>query len=129
MAVRAPMSIPAVGSSSSSTRVVGASHLAITTFCALPPESSPGRASAPGALIASRAIAASAATRSASARSEEHTSELPSLMRISYAVFCRQIKHGDEDGVGRRARWGGDVAAGLDDSIELRPVEEKVAHP
>src|SRR3546814_3451241 len=26
----------------------------------------------------------------AQARSEEHTSELPSLMRISYAVFCLQ---------------------------------------
>src|SRR3546814_6666252 len=27
-------------------------------------------------------------------RSEEHTSELPSLMRISYAVFClKKIKH------------------------------------
>src|SRR3546814_8508196 len=26
--------------------------------------------------------------RSAQSRSEEHTSELPSLMRISYAVFC-----------------------------------------
>src|SRR3546814_8089504 len=25
-------------------------------------------------------------------RSEEHTSELPSLMRISYAVFCLKIK-------------------------------------
>src|SRR3546814_1034917 len=30
-------------------------------------------------------------TVSASARSEEHTSELQSLMRISYAVFC--LKH------------------------------------
>src|SRR3546814_5940390 len=28
-----------------------------------------------------------------SSRSEEHTSELQSLMRISYAVFCLQIKH------------------------------------
>src|SRR3546814_4245230 len=27
-----------------------------------------------------------------SARSEEHTSELRSLMRISYAVFCLKIK-------------------------------------
>src|SRR3546814_4277729 len=27
------------------------------------------------------------------ARSEEHTSELQSLMRISYAVFCLQQKH------------------------------------
>src|SRR3546814_3471677 len=30
--------------------------------------------------------------RRASARSEEHTSELQSLMRISYAVFCLQTK-------------------------------------
>src|SRR3546814_10849944 len=29
---------------------------------------------------------------SGSTRSEEHTSELPSLMRISYAVFCLQKK-------------------------------------
>src|SRR3546814_2008381 len=26
-------------------------------------------------------------------RSDEHTSELPSLMRISYAVFCLKKKH------------------------------------
>src|SRR3546814_1382755 len=31
--------------------------------------------------------------RSASARSEEHTSELQSLMRISYAVFCLKKKN------------------------------------
>src|SRR3546814_2547893 len=33
--------------------------------------------------------------REAAARSEEHTSELQSLMRISYAVFClkTKIKH------------------------------------
>src|SRR3546814_10824434 len=35
----------------------------------------------------------SAASRSASTRSEEHTSELQSLMRISYAVFCLKNKH------------------------------------
>src|SRR3546814_1936199 len=33
-----------------------------------------------------------AADRLYSARSEEHTSELQSLMRISYAVFCLQKK-------------------------------------
>src|SRR3546814_18724320 len=33
----------------------------------------------------------SGSTRMVSARSEEHTSELQSLMRISYAVFC--LKH------------------------------------
>src|SRR3546814_14549602 len=31
--------------------------------------------------------------RSAVQRSEEHTSELQSLMRISYAVFCLKKKH------------------------------------
>src|SRR3546814_3695876 len=32
-------------------------------------------------------------SRGACPRSEEHTSELQSLMRISYAVFCLQKKH------------------------------------
>src|SRR3546814_9402961 len=31
-------------------------------------------------------------TNSSRSRSEEHTSELQSLMRISYAVFCLKIK-------------------------------------
>src|SRR3546814_4731877 len=34
----------------------------------------------------------SGAGLAAAARSEEHTSELPSLMRISYAVFCLKKK-------------------------------------
>src|SRR3546814_10519540 len=33
----------------------------------------------------------------ADARSEEHTSELQSLMRISYAVFCLKKKHKQPD--------------------------------
>src|SRR3546814_2865163 len=36
--------------------------------------------------------AGSTASSQAAARSEEHTSELQSLMRISYAVFCLQKK-------------------------------------
>src|SRR3546814_8903901 len=36
--------------------------------------------------------AAKAAKRRVRARSEEHTSELQSLMRISYAVFCLKKK-------------------------------------
>src|SRR3546814_7649289 len=32
-------------------------------------------------------------TNQAKSRSEEHTSELQSLMRISYAVFCLKKKH------------------------------------
>src|SRR3546814_7061723 len=35
---------------------------------------------------------ASAAPQASSHRSEEHTSELQSLMRISYAVFCLKKK-------------------------------------
>src|SRR3546814_5257706 len=35
---------------------------------------------------------AASAANSARARSEEHTSELQSLMRISYAVFCLKKK-------------------------------------
>src|SRR3546814_10259477 len=37
-------------------------------------------------------LAAQAACAPCSARSEEHTSELQSLMRISYAVFCLKKK-------------------------------------
>src|SRR3546814_7609624 len=36
---------------------------------------------------------ASAGAEQVAARSEEHTSELQSLMRISYAVFCLKKKH------------------------------------
>src|SRR3546814_9830320 len=39
-----------------------------------------------------RTIAAIPAPRSPAGRSEEHTSELQSLMRISYAVFCLKKK-------------------------------------
>src|SRR3546814_7991443 len=39
-----------------------------------------------------RATAAPAAAIPAPGRSEEHTSELQSLMRISYAVFCLKKK-------------------------------------
>src|SRR3546814_7348503 len=38
------------------------------------------------------AVAAGVATLLAKDRSEEHTSELQSLMRISYAVFCLKKK-------------------------------------
>src|SRR3546814_7649877 len=38
-------------------------------------------------------ISASSALAADTARSEEHTSELQSLMRISYAVFCLKKKN------------------------------------
>src|SRR3546814_1455751 len=43
-------------------------------------------------LFFSPRTAATFATLALAARSEEHTSELQSLMRISYAVFCLQKK-------------------------------------
>src|SRR3546814_9063336 len=43
-----------------------------------------------GSMPRFRAISSSAAIR---LRSEEHTSELPSLMRTSYAVFCLKNKN------------------------------------
>src|SRR3546814_10597612 len=71
------------------------------------PQSDPGagrriRLSAQGsAAAADRAVPGSAryvagrerGARQARARSEEHTSELQSLMRISYAVFCLKKKN------------------------------------
>src|SRR3546814_1728740 len=45
------------------------------------------------ALIAARRIAPDGSRR----RSEEHTSELQSLMRISYAVFCLKKKTNKKD--------------------------------
>src|SRR3546814_4508139 len=49
-----------------------------------------GALATPAALLTSRAAKAASASFGFSEleRSEEHTSELPSLMRISYAVFC-----------------------------------------
>src|SRR3546814_19045329 len=44
------------------------------------------------ATVAPRDQRAEAQVQAAEARSEEHTSELQSLMRISYAVFCLKKK-------------------------------------
>src|SRR3546814_5603105 len=53
-------------------------------------DSSPSRASSVGAFILPRPKRSRARR---SSRSEEHTSELQSLMRISYAVFCLKKKN------------------------------------
>src|SRR3546814_7694672 len=50
--------------------------------------SASGRSGATRAAIRTAPIMAGADRATAAARSEEHTSELQSLMRISYAVFC-----------------------------------------
>src|SRR3546814_5569327 len=50
------------------------------------------RAPKPGRGITSAKLASARAIRPETRRSEEHTSELQSLMRISYAVFCLKKK-------------------------------------
>src|SRR3546814_4528117 len=63
-------------------------------FKKYPPLSSAGKVRYAEALMATGDRAgAIAAARDAWTRSEEHTSELQSLMRISYAVFCLKKKN------------------------------------
>src|SRR3546814_3367471 len=50
----------------------------------------------PEALMPAFDMLPEAEVRAIAARSEEHTSELPSLMRISYAVFCLKKKNKSE---------------------------------
>src|SRR3546814_11153052 len=57
-----------------------------------PPWRSPGRSRTAPAASAPGRTAGSPRHAPAPARSEEHTSELQSLMRISYAVFCLKKK-------------------------------------
>src|SRR3546814_8954745 len=51
-----------------------------------------GFATGGGGTVGSAGIAAALGAFLAAGRSEEHTSELQSLMRISYAVFCLKKK-------------------------------------
>src|SRR3546814_6942813 len=59
---------------------------------ALPASPGRGRRAAPGRAAACAADKRVAILTPDPARSEEHTSELQSLMRISYAVFCLKKK-------------------------------------
>src|SRR3546814_4121162 len=45
-----------------------------------------------------------AAARRQARRSEEHTSELQSLMRISYAVFCLKKKNNQKQNINRKVK-------------------------
>src|SRR3546814_9137730 len=59
----------------------------------------PGGAGRHGAVRNRRDPLRGPAVRAGGARSEEHTSELQSLMRISYAVFClkKKQKHNNNE--------------------------------
>src|SRR3546814_9632504 len=56
----------------------------------------------PGARRCDRVWLRYVAARPAANRSEEHTSELQSLMRISYAVFCLNKKNKTNENLRRR---------------------------
>src|SRR3546814_941650 len=81
-----PSSVPAA-STTVTAQPVRLSSPALPVMTSVAAISSPGRG---------ESISATGATSSATAsRSEEHTSELQSLMRISYAVFCLKKKKND----------------------------------
>src|SRR3546814_10239327 len=69
--------------------------LVASVTCSVPPERFhiSHESMVPNASSPRSARARASGTLSSSHRSEEHTSELQSLMRISYAVFCLKKKN------------------------------------
>src|SRR3546814_1833808 len=56
-----------------------------------------GMGSIPGSILAALLLGVLESFAAVYLRSEEHTSELQSLMRISYAVFCLKKKNNSRD--------------------------------
>src|SRR3546814_6615834 len=73
-------------------------HPGIADLCGHEPS---GGSWVPVGLFAQALRGGCAAAASPAARSEEHTSELQSLMRISYAVFCLKKKIKKEHNIDR----------------------------
>src|SRR3546814_4382876 len=69
--------------------LVLADHIEAHDSSSVPSATSVAAVSSP----ASAPSTSSSSSAGSSSRSEEHTSELQSLMRISYAVFCLKKKH------------------------------------
>src|SRR3546814_3054379 len=91
MTIATPMMTPIIGSPNQNQAVVPASSANIEPLARPTSSSLPMKRSALDRL---RSRVASARTATVSVcRSEEHTSELQSLMRISYAVFCLKKKN------------------------------------
>src|SRR3546814_1285138 len=69
-------------------------HNAATTFAVSLSQSAPAKGKVPDSALLSSGASSCCSRRRARRwrRSEEHTSELQSLMRISYAVFCLKKK-------------------------------------
>src|SRR3546814_7389575 len=73
-------------------------HAGVGRSADVAPDARARRATRALALTVAPWMACSASVSKPNARSEEHTSELQSLMRISYAVFCLQKKNIKPDG-------------------------------
>src|SRR3546814_10892444 len=78
-----------------STDFFGSSPIRVVppSWMILPGASNPYDVSGPGIDPDTTAPISWSISRNVSCRSEEHTSELQSLMRISYAVFCLKNKN------------------------------------
>src|SRR3546814_4208485 len=75
-------------------RLAGRRAVTRRAGCPVPPGSGPARRQAAGlAPVVLRRACWKKTTIAGTGRSEEHTSELQSLMRISYAVFCLKKKN------------------------------------
>src|SRR3546814_6728913 len=85
-----------------------------------PAGSAPELGTCPG--MAARRLCRDVSFRFGRQRSEEHTSELQSLMRISYAVFCLKKKNTDENATSK------EIATTLDHHRLLTYKNVKSAH-
>src|SRR3546814_5715219 len=70
----------------------GVVRIRFSSACIMPPRCSPYRRQRPSGGTRRAAVCGLSLSSAIMARSEEHTSELQSLMRISYAVFCLKQK-------------------------------------
>ena len=86
-----PMSMPLVGSSRMMTRGLVASHLAITTFCWLPPESWPTSWSSAAARRSSRLVYSRARRNSSAMRRKPRREVRASEGRVTFWKIGRPI--------------------------------------
>src|SRR3546814_7055978 len=78
--------------SENTTTCHGASRITLRVDIRCPRAATPSSTSAPAPATALIGTPIRPSPKNPASRSEEHTSELQSLMRISYAVFCLKNK-------------------------------------
>src|SRR3546814_3902441 len=91
LASTSPCRSPAMSAIASTARTIASTARSKAT-CASPMSPATGRRAATASGLSTSATCCGGASPASTRRSEEHTSELQSLMRISYAVFCLKKK-------------------------------------